>query len=89
MNEGRSEVPFASPTWLTCMFAVALPVVGAALIWLDHHFDLWAVPPEASPNQFLFGDGFESAESLDDLCPRDASCWHGSQQQPTASTVES
>lgn len=69
------------------MLAVALAVLGAALFILGRQFDLWAALPEADPKLFRFADGFEDAESLDDLFPRDGRRWHGFQKEPERNTV--
>lgn len=60
---------------LLVVLAVGTVVVGRRLDW-------WEAEPERRTEAFTFRDGFEDATALADLCPRDASRWHGFQQEP-------
>src|SRR5262245_59210764 len=60
---------------LLVVLAVGTVVVGRRLDW-------WEDEPQRRTAPFSFPDGFEEAKTLDDLCPRDASRWHGFQQDP-------
>lgn len=71
----------SQPLWCVTAAAVALAtVLGVAGVRLDW----WRASPSRRRTPFEFRDGFENADTLADLLPRDGTRWHGVQCESAA-----